>query len=77
MTRLAPPRCLYRESLEVERCPILKSGVKIDETSTELSPNMLITSAGDDMYILGSISIADVSKNEGSVSDIRRLALRY
>lgn len=39
---------------------------------------MLITSAGDDMYTLGSISMGvGVSKNEGSVSDERRLVLRY
>lgn len=56
---------------------MLKSGVKIDETSTELSPNMLITSAGDDMYTLGSMSMLDVSRNKGSVSDARRLAPRY
>ena len=39
---------------------------------------MLITSAGDDMYTLGSISIeGDVSKKEGSASEARRLVLRY
>lgn len=78
-TRFPPPRCPYKESLDSGGCcPILKSGVNIEETSTELSLNMLSTSAGDDMYTLGSISIAaDVSKNDGSGSDERRLALRY
>ena len=74
-----PPTCPYGESLaSIECCPILKSEEKIEGTSITLSPNILIISAGDDMYTLGSMSTpVDVSKNVGSVSDERRLPLRY